>query len=253
MLCPLFIAVNGCNINTGSLNIASHSKKIVNPIPAFIGTVPKPDGFKRITQAGGSFGGWIKNLPLRKDNVLRLYDSSIKKDQRLHYAILDVPYNRNALQQCADAVMRLYAEYIYETKALPAISFLHQHGKYFTCSSACSRNELEAFLKNVFTWCGTYNLSAQLKAKSFENIEAGDVLIKAGSPGHAMLVADVAENKKGEKIFLLLQSYMPAQEIHLVINPYHPDISPWYSASDSNFITPGWRFTRGDLKGWWKK
>ena len=37
-----------------------------------------------------------------------------------------------------------------------------------------------------------------------------------------MIVADVAFNKKGEKIFILAQGYMPAQDIHIVKNPMEP-------------------------------
>jgi len=41
-------------------------------------------------------------------------------------------------------------------------------------------------------------------------------MIRAGSPGHAMLVVDVAEDERGRRIYLLAQSYMPAQDIHIV-------------------------------------
>jgi hypothetical protein len=55
---------------------------------------------------------------------------------------------------------------------------------------------------------------------------------------------------KGEKMFMLLQSFIPAQEIHLVVNPYHAELGPWYSANDSLIITPGWQFTPKDLRRW---
>ena len=220
------------------------------PQAATIAVIPVPVGYHRIAINNNGFGQWLRKLPLRKDNILRLYDGRQKPNQSLHYAILDVPYTRDPLQQCADAVMRMRAEYIYATKSQTNIAFLHQHGKYLTCPSNCTRPQLERYLQNVFNWCGTYNLAAQLKPIPIQQMLPGDVLVKAGAPGHAMLVADVAENSKGEKVFLLMQSFIPAQEIHLVKNPFHVNYSPWYSASDSMIYTPGWYFKSTDLKRW---
>ena len=73
----------------------------------------------------------------------------------------------------------------------------------------------------VFAWAGTYSLERELKPAALADIAAGDVFIKGGFPGHAVLVADVVENRTtGEKRFLLLQSYMPAQDIHVLAGTF---------------------------------
>jgi hypothetical protein len=254
-LLPLLLALpilQACELaNNHPSAVLIGAAKTTPEIPSAVDKIPLPEGYKRIAVHNETFGHWLRQLPLRKDNVLRLYNGDAKPNQTLHYAILDVPYKRDALQQCADAVMRLRAEYIYETKSQPSIAFLHQHGEYFSIASNCTRPALEQFLHKVFNWCGTYNLQAQLKAvNNISDIKPGDVFIRAGAPGHAMLVADVAENAKGEKMFMLLQSFIPAQEIHLVVNPYHAELGPWYSANDSLIITPGWQFTPKDLRRW---
>ncbi|MBN8129444.1 hypothetical protein J0J27_23340, partial [Vibrio vulnificus] len=71
-------------------------------------------------------------------------------------------------------------------------------------------------------------------------------------PGHAVLVADMAANPAtGEKRFLLLQSYMPAQEIHVLKNPSAADGSPWYPAAfEGDLVTPEWTFAAGSLRRW---
>ena len=75
-------------------------------------------------------------------------------------------------------------------------------------------------MDTVFAWAGTHSLERELKPAALAGIAAGDVFIKGGFPGHAVLVADVVENRAtGEKRFLLLQSYMPAQDIHVLKNP----------------------------------
>jgi Domain of unknown function (4846) len=74
------------------------------------------------------------------------------------------------------------------------------------------------------------------------------VFIRGGFPGHAVLVVDVAENASGKRIFLLAQSYMPAQDIHILRNP-NARIDPWYHAVDrGNLVTPEWTFQYTDLK-----
>jgi hypothetical protein len=86
----------------------------------------------------------------------------------------------------------------------------------------------------------------------FADIEIGDVVIKGGFPGHAVLVADVVRNPStGEKRFLLLQSYMPAQEIHVLKNPANADGSPWYKTDIGLLLeTPEWTFPHTALKRW---
>jgi len=54
-------------------------------------------------------------------------------------------------------------------------------------------------------------LSNEIKpVNDLNNLQAGDVFIKAGSPGHAMIFVDVAINDQGEKIFMLARGLMPA-------------------------------------------
>ena len=79
----------------------------------------------------------------------------------------------------------------------------------------------------------------------------GDVLIRGGFPGHAVIVMDVATNAAGNRIYLLAQSYMPAQDIHLLNNPSNKKISPWYLVNEEErIITPEYLFTTMELKKW---
>ena len=92
-----------------------------------------------------------------------------------------------------------------------------------------------------------------LPVPKIENLDAGDVFIQGGFPGHAVIVIDVVLNTNtGDKCFLLAQSYMPAQNIHILKNKYHSELSPWYSISDlkndGRLITPEWTFELRDLK-----
>ncbi|MNR31843.1 hypothetical protein D3C85_1493820 [compost metagenome] len=77
----------------------------------------------------------------------------------------------------------------------------------------------------------------------------GDVFLEGGSPGHAIVVIDMAQNPKtGEKLFLLAQGYTPAQEMHILQNPANGEGNPWYSISFGDKLhTPEWKFTNEQL------
>ena len=69
-----------------------------------------------------------------------------------------------------------------------------------------------------------------------------------------MQVVDAAINPQGKKIDLLAQSYMPAQDIHVVVNPAGGQLNPWYAADGKAFIkTPEWVFGTSNLRKWPKK
>jgi len=79
-------------------------------------------------------------------------------------------------------------------------------------------------------------------------VRIGDVFIRGGFPGHAVIVVDVAENQQGQRIFLLAQSFMPAQQIHVLRNPTS-SLTPWYLAKQHGpLATPEWLFDYRDLK-----
>ena len=61
---------------------------------------------------------------------------------------------------------------------------------------------------------------------------------------------DMAENKStGQKVFMLAQSYMPAQQTQLFINPNDDSLSPWYSLDFGDTLrTPEWTFSKDQLK-----
>lgn len=100
----------------------------------------------------------------------------------------------------------------------------------------------------VFSYAGSLSLSKEMKPITVPELMAGDVFILGGSPGHAVIVLDVATNNEGRKIFMLAQSYMPAQETQVLINPNDEKLSPWYSVDfGETLITPEWEFSRGQL------
>ncbi|MFT3678696.1 MAG: DUF4846 domain-containing protein [Ferruginibacter sp.] len=222
----------------------------LNPYP-FINSIPLPAGFKRINSDSNSFAQWLLHVPLKKDKTVHLFNGDIKRNQSAQFAVLDITVGNRDLQQCADAVMRLRAEYLYDKKNFSQISFSDNEKGVYNFDPPYNREHFQSYLNKVFGICGSASLSKQLKQSNLANIKAGDVLIRGGFPGHAVIVVDVAVNDAGEKIFMLAQSYMPAQDIHLLLNPSAKELSPWYEADDEYYIeTPEYLFTKNELKQW---
>src|SRR5688572_2671600 len=100
-----------------------------------IGDLSLPDGYRRVAQTPGSFGAWLRQIPLKKDKTVYLYNGEKKANQSAQYAVLDIPVGKKDLQQCADAVMRLYAEYQYSRAQYQQISFNATDGTTMDYSS----------------------------------------------------------------------------------------------------------------------
>ena len=107
------------------------------------------------------------------------------------------------------------------------------------------------FMDMVFSYSGTLSLERELSSIDIEEMRIGDVFIKGGSPGHAVIVVDMAEGQDGNKLFILAQSYMPAQQTQVLINPNNKEISPWYTLDEmDNLKTPEWTFELDQLRRW---
>jgi len=238
--------------------------------------IPVPTGYKRIPAKKGAFATWLRGLPLHPNGTkVLLCNGEEKPYQAGANRVINIDVGKRDLQQCADAVMRLKAEYHYSNKSYSDIHFNYtsghnirftdwskgkkpklKNGKVQFSSPSGSTNtsykNFKKYLTNVYCYAGTASLAKELKPKAISDIEPGDVFIWGGFPGHAVLVVDVAEHEQtGKKIFLIAQSYMPAQSIHILNNFNNSDLSPWYSEDFGNQLdTPEWTFSRDALKKW---
>ena len=73
-----------------------------------------PEGFHREEVETDSFAAFMENYALYKDGKkVKLYDKTLKQNQDAHVAVLKMKLVEGDLQQCADSIIRLYAEYFY--------------------------------------------------------------------------------------------------------------------------------------------
>jgi hypothetical protein len=244
IILPIFAA---CQQNAHS----SENISIVDSIPSTINSILLPDGYTRIVAEKNTFTQWLRNIHLKKDKTVYLYNGLPKRNQSVQFAVLDISVGAKDLQQCADAVMRLRAEYLFTENKFSDIIFRDNNNVRYELGVNHNRDNFNHYLENVFAHCGSLSLQNQLvPIKNLNDVKPGDVLIQGGSPGHAMIVVDMAEDKNGKKIFLLAQSYMPAQDIHIVINPMDKTLSPWYELNEQTIYTPEWTFLKGHFRTW---
>ncbi len=217
-----------------------------------IAAIPLPTGFERDTFNMDPFAGFLRNTLLKKDKTVYLFNGTPKFNQSAQFAVLNISVGNKDLQQCADAVMRVRAEFLFAQKKYEQIIFYDNDNTAYQFLPPYTRNNFTGYLNRVFGMCGSASLSKQLKpVVDFSKIQPGDVLIRGGFPGHAVLVMDVAKNAAGKRIYLLAQSYMPAQDIHVLKNPMNENLSPWYELNENDIIqTPEYTFYRNELKRW---
>lgn len=247
-------------------------KKIVKPGGTTIQErFDVPEGFERVPVTEGSFAHYLRNMPLKPHGSEVYYFDGRKKGRDVYEAVIDMDVGERDLQQCADAVMRFRAEYLYQKGLYDKIHFNFTNGfnaeyskwrdgyrivvegnNSYWVKRADYSEEYSAFrqyMDMVFAYAGTLSLSQELDKVNIDDMEIGDVFMKGELPGHCVIVMDMAENKStGEKIFMIAQSYMPAQDIHVLKNYNDTELSPWYSLNFGEVLgTPEWIFYKDQL------
>lgn len=227
-----------------------------------------PPGFTWVQEEKGSFGEFLVNFPLHPPGFpIRDYNGVPLQKQHNHLAILKIDVGEKDLQQCADAWMRLYAEYLWGQRRFDEIGFHFTSGQFLswtdykngirttevkdrvkfhkTAKFDDSYENFRRYLNLVFNYAGTISLDREgVQITDNSRIQTGDFLIKPGSPGHSVFIVGVAKNRIGRKVYLLAESFMPAQDIHILKNPVNRKFSPWYEldVNRSHTITAKYLF-----------
>ena len=267
--------------NTEELAITTETEELTPKVERLINEegmtlesrILTPSGYQRTEVEEDSLGDFLHQYPMKAyGSKVHLFDGSEKYNQSAHISVFDLPIENYDLQQCADSVIRMYAEYFWNTKQYDRIAFHYTSGFLAEYPKWREGNRIKvdgntvtwvksaeyddsyecfvAYLKNVFSYAGTLSMYCEEAVEiPLGEAKAGDVFLYGGSPGHVVMIVDVCENEDGEKAFLLAQGYMPAQEFHLLVNENHLE-DPWYYESEISypFSTPEYTFQEGSLK-----
>ena len=211
-----------------------------------------PRGYEWEPIQDGSFAEFLANFPLHPEGFpVQDFTGAPIKVQDKHAAVLKIDVGERDLQQCADAWMRLYAEYLWLKNRKTDIAFDFTSGqrlsweefkngrrtiedgdrvKFFQSGKKdASYANFRSYLDLIFQYAGTISLDREsVPVTDNQDIRIGDYLITPGSPGHSVFIVGIAKNRWGKRLYLLAEGYMPAQSIHILKNPLNRKISPWY-------------------------
>jgi hypothetical protein len=245
------------------------------------GRFKAPAGFTRVQNEEGSFGAFLRTLPLLPEGALVVDYRGRPLYNAGHHpsvvSIVDLDIGDKDLQHCADVIVRLHAEwrfgkgerdmtyravsgqplsyrgYAAGDRAVPEgtrISMQRMAGAH----NADDHVFFRGWLTDVFNWVGTASLERDAtKVIGIADVRPGDFFVKSGSPfGHSVLILDVAKDTKGRTALLLGQSFMPAQSFQ-ILKPASPsaDGGVWFvvDAGDIAVDTPFWpAFPMGSLR-----
>ncbi|APU98177.1 DUF4846 domain-containing protein [Sphingobacterium siyangense] len=257
---PNVAAPNNKTLNPATTeSIAPDENQFINPDGMTIKSrILLPEGFKRPTYRVEEFGNFLENLPLYPiDQEVHYYNGKIKPRNNIYNSVVKLNIGKRDLHQCADAVMRLRADYLYQQKRYKDIKFnflSDSKPRAFTnyAKGDYSYPTYWKYLEYVFAYANTASLHDELpNVKTTQEVKIGDTFIQKGSPiGHAIIVVDLAKDSTGKTIVLLAQSYMPAQEIQILNNWNNSTLSPWYDIDQDIIKTPEWTFYPKNLKTW---
>jgi len=224
--------------------------------------MPPPTGFRRIELEPGSFGAWLRELPLRAEGTpVNTYDGRLLRSASHPRvaAVAELDVGKRDLQQCADSVIRLHAEWMWSQGRASEIGYHFLSGDYATWSRhaagdrpavdgarvvwsrsakpSAGHDAFRRYLDLVFNYASTISLAQRRKKVERTEAAPGDFFILPGGPGHAVLILDVAVSNDGRRVALLGQGFMPAQDFHVLRASAK---SAWFSLDEDTVDTPFW-------------
>lgn len=223
-----------------------------------------PPGYHRIALEPASFGAYLRGLPLRGPEAqVRAYDGALLRDSddARVFAVAELDVSPLDVQQCADSVIRLHAEWRWSRGEKARIGYHFLSGDYATYSRyaagerprvdgnrvtwstsaapADDRKTFRRYLDMVFNYASTISLAQRTDKLDKPALAPGDFFVLPGGPGHAILILDVAEDAAGRRVALLGQGFMPAQDFH-ILESGEEGRSPWFSLDGDAVDTPFW-------------
>jgi hypothetical protein len=226
---------------------------------------PVPAGYHRVPLTKGSFGEWLRRLPVTKGKaVVRSFNGRLLRAPAAAVVPLDI--GSGDVQQCADSVLRLHAEFQWKRGAADELSIHFTSGdesnwkawregeRFEIAGSRVKRTQNKAvnnthiefrkWLQHSFLYAGTRSLKLDSTAVPLtEALQPGDFFASPGSPGHAVIILDVAHAPGKPPVALLGQGFMPAQSFHVLEDRGAHMIDGWFvlpDGPDGQLINPSW-------------
>ena len=136
----VLVGLNSCAQNSDSNSIEqpieseikqdSIQQLILNLTGETLATrINTPVNYVRLLEYSNSYASYLRHLTLKPHgSEVMLYDGTYKPNYNVYDAVIDLKIGTRNLHQCADAVMRLWAEYLWTNKRYDDIHFNFTNG-----------------------------------------------------------------------------------------------------------------------------
>jgi hypothetical protein len=224
--------------------LAADNLKFPAPVTSLQARFPTPPGYQRVPVTPGSFAEWLRGLPLAAPDtpvVNNNGDTVFTGQDDYVAAVVAIDVGAGDLQQSADAIVRLNAEWLWASDKPDAISYRSASkldmpfsrwakGQRLIASGPnvfwvvktkprdAVYNDFRQYIDAVMLWSNNISLATRSTRVADPNdLTAGDFFLQTHGKGHALLVLDVAQKPTGERVALLAQALQsPAQSIHVI-------------------------------------
>lgn len=233
-----------------------------------------PEGFSRVDVAAGSFAAWLRDIPIAPYGTPVTTSRSkivvAGDDPSLAAVVVLQPHTRRLLS-ATNMTLRLRAEYAWSAGNLDGLGF------HFACGHLSSwkawtrgirpltegrsvrfaqtgikddgRPNFCVYLETLFRFASDGSLLDDTRSVSDDTVTAGDIFLRTGRGGHAVMVLDIAADSRGRIRVLLGQGGRPAQTFHVLCDKGG---SPWFVIGQSQLIRLGrcGTFDMDQLRRW---
>ncbi len=215
-----------------------------------IGNIALPsDTYHRIQISEDSFAAMLRNLPLKSpgSDVLNYRGGIFKSGKDTSVAfVVDLDIRGRRLEQCMDILVRLYAQYIWRRNLVDHFKLPLPGGYWLSWKDweagfrpvfkgidismrklsdfDDSYHSYQSYLNTIYAESHTQQFYHALQSLKGEEVQIGDIIIRKGTKGHAIMIVDLAMNKRGEMIALIANGDTPACEFFLL---NHKKDRPW--------------------------
>ena len=224
--------------------LAASNLKFPAPVASVEARFPPPPGYQRVAVAAGSFGEWLRGLPLAAPGTPVLNNAggaAYSGEDDYVAAVVAIDVGAGDLQQSADAIVRLHAEWLWASDQPDALSYRSASkldmpfsrwakGQRLLASGpnvfwvvkskprAPNYDDFRQYIDAVMLWSNNVSLANRAHhVLDPAELTAGDFFLQTRGKGHAILVLDIAQKPTGERVALLGQALQnPAQSIHVM-------------------------------------
>jgi hypothetical protein len=224
--------------------LAAENLKFPKAVDSLEARFAVPPGYQRVATKPGSFGEWLRGLPLAAEGTPVLSNSGdvvFKGDDEYVAAVVAIDVGAGDLQQSSDAIMRLNAEWLWASDKPEAITFRSASkldmpfsrwakGQRLIADGATvfwavkgkpetpTYTDFRHYIDSAMLWGNNISLAARATHVSDpKDLSAGDFFLQVRGRGHAIIVLDLAEKPTGERVALLGQALQsPAQSLHVI-------------------------------------